>query len=284
MPIVKRLTAAAGPADVPTAAPGSPPYPGSLVVAPGDYTFAGYGGAWQLREPGLYALMNPLPAPPLIAAGNYVVAGGSDTLALLSAAAHLTVYGTHDVGLSLADQLAAARWRPLALQCGLTVAFAQALLSQPGAGTHRTRVVRLLTADVPNGWNDGHVALEANVGGRWAFVDVLLDRTWTLGGAPASLDDWLGGATEQPIAESGWSHLPYQAGHGSGFHAGIYWQTESVEAFTDRVFQIPGIEDADGLTYFYLPTGTEARQAWLLSLSPSYRVLSLTDWLGRFYT
>lgn len=266
------------------AALSSPAYPGSLVVTPGDYSFPGYGGAWQLRKPGLYALTNPVAVAPLVAAGNYVVAGGTDTLALLSAAAHLTVYGTYDIGLSLADHLATARWRPLALQCGLTVAFAQALLSQPGAGTHRTRVVRLLTADVPNGWNDGHVAIEAKVGNEWVFVDVLLDRTWTRGDVPASLDDWFQGqAAEQLIAERGWSHLPYQAGRANGFHAAIYWQTESVEAFTDRVFQIPGIQDADGLTYFYLPTGTESRQAWVVGLSPAYRVLSLTDWLVRFY-
>jgi hypothetical protein len=53
-------------------------------------------------------------------------------------------------------------------------------------------------------------------------------------------------------------------------------------AWRARIYQIPGIDDA-GLTYFYLPDGTASRQTWLLGLNSTYRVLSKTDWLARFY-
>lgn len=285
--IVKRILGPDSCVDVPPAPMTSPLYPGQLVILPGDYRFSGYGGAWQIRVPGLYAFFNPLPESGLVAAGNYVVVGGDDTWALLRAAANLTVFGTCDDYLTPASQLNVAGWRPIALQCGQAVDFTRLLLSQPGAGgPHQTRIVRLATADLPNGWNDGHVALEAFISGKWVFVDIVYDRYWTgPDRLPLSLGEWLETpAEEQLLALRGWSHLPYLAGATTGFHSTIFSQTATLDDFTRRTFQIPGIQDPlDGLTYLYMPSGTESRQSWILGLSSSYRIISRDVWLARFY-
>lgn len=52
----------------------------------------------------------------------------------------------------------------------------------------------------------------------------------------------------------------------------------------ERLYEIPGIVDPDGRTYFWLPPGTESRESWVLGLSTKYSVLSEVAWLARFYS
>jgi hypothetical protein len=265
-------------ADAPAAPAASPAWPSGLVTPPGRYSLAAYGGVWDMTAPGLYVFFNPPgQGGTLTPAGNFAVVCQGDTVALLSAAAWLTATGDYDGGLDLPTLNNLATYRPLGLLCGRAVDWAKALALLPAAGTHRLRTVRLLTAQPVNNYCDGHVALEYGDGAGWNLADVAYRRYWL-----GSLGDWMAGLAgpELPLAPPACFGPPYRMGQTTGFHTVAFNMLWPKDVFTARVWQIPGIDDA-GLTWCYLPAGTEARQAWVESLG--WRVLSKADWLARFY-
>lgn len=254
-----------------------------VLQPPGLYYYAAY-GKWNMTAPGLYVLFK---IGETVNAANYFIVGSpSDPLPLYAALCRLLQYGTYDEPVSGALNLWAMSnhmtWRSIALQCGHTVEVVRNILGSGYAksGGWPTRTVRLLTADTPSNWDDGHVCLEVHDGTSWVFLDPSFHRWWS-----GSLADYFdGGCAEHEACPVAKAFLPYTPDVYTGYHAGAFCDMTDPVAWTQRIFQIPGIDHTDGKTYFYLPTGTESRESWVLGLSTAYRVVDKATWEAMFYS
>lgn len=238
---------------------------------------------WDCTTTGLYRFWAPLGS-----GANRIVWAG-DVPRLMSALSWVHSWGSEDNGMAIGSMASAAGVRQLRTQCSLIVAWAKAVCdSAPLAGAPpfpQTRVCRVLTAETPNDWYDGHALLEAkHPDGAWRLYDITNGLTY--GDPAAALKDvvpLLPGTPRTAICKKSFSVTP----PASGFDVGAFCfarMTNDAQRDEDlaHVMQIPGIDDG-GLTWFYLPPGTEHRASWVLGLSPLFRVLTKADWLARFY-
>src|SRR5690606_27448527 len=143
---------------------------GNLIIPPGTYEYNGQ--FYNLVEEGLYALFNPG------IDGGFRIVYQNQPEKLLEAICHLCAYGRWDEGFSYSQLAAKAKTTKLAMRCGDTVTFTASILNQYGILNRR---VRLLTAETPNGYDNGHQALEVYYSDRWNFWDITNDCTFHLG-------------------------------------------------------------------------------------------------------
>lgn len=99
------------------------------------------------------------------------------------------------------------------------------------------REAYLLTAETPNGFDDGHIACEVQIGGIWKLFDVAGDRYFTHMGAHLSLQD---------IIDKGFGLIealgPTEADNDPGgnnlWHPGVYLRAsidgDRIRALTDE--------------------------------------------------
>lgn len=259
--------------------PASVPLPAGLVIPPGLYVYGGE--TYDCAAEGRY----------LFAAGmqntQQRIVFQSDVAAMMSALAWCVVNGRADEGLTIGDKTTRATTSKLRMLCGKTVEWAKAICDSPSIGI-QSRTVRTLTAGAPNGYYDGHVLLEAKVGGAWVTFDLANNLRYQAA-AGSALKDVVplnGAMSRAALALDGYSIEPSAAGQ---FDV-TAWQEMTMQdpadfnAELDRVLQIPGIDHpTNGEVWWYLPPGMEGRSAWVLSLQANYRVKSQAEWLAQFY-
>lgn len=247
--------------------------PAGLVIPPGSYTVNGV--TYDCSQEGLYRFWEPLSST------QHRIVYSSDVDALMSAMAWLTVNGRSDEPLSLSALTNAALNYHLRLLCGKTIEWARAICASLGL---QTRMCRALTAGAPNNYFDGHVMLEVKVGGVWRLYDIANDCTY---GASIPLKDAV-----PLVAATVMNELADDVYAAETFTGAVLdvpsWRLNTMRGSgrrseIERVLQIPGIDHTDGLTYFYMPAGTESRQAWVLGLSANYRVITQAAWTAQFY-
>lgn len=269
--IAKRFV---GISDYPVATvPSIAPMPSGLVVQPGVYTLSGVN--YDCREQGLYRFWEPM------ADTQHRIVYRDNIDAFMSACAWLHVNGRSDEGLTLAERTNTAVKSKLRMLCGKTVEWVQYLCNSLGI---QNRVVRCLTAGTPSGYYDGHVMLEA--GPSWKLYDVANGFTYRSAAGSRLVDvvpllpsTAATGIDGDAYAAEAWT---------SGFDV-TAWQEntmrtpEQKRSELERIFQIPGVDHSDGLTYFYLPAGMESASSYVTGLSASYRVIPKATWLSMFY-
>lgn len=273
--------------ELPTASPASPvaAIPSPLVIPPGVYSYNGL--AYDLTAPGLHFIFA---ATPGYFDGGHRIVWTGDVESFMRAASRLIRYGRTDEGLSTAGLTQAMRERTVALRCGPASAW---LAAQAQALGFQARIVRMLTMETPNGFDDGHVAVEAKVGGRWVLFDVPNDTRFSVPstGQPASLKDVadLGYDGLNPIALAPFESAP-TPWSGSAFATEVYFNLRfrtGSSAWMRRVYQAVGVDqlDPDGVTrtYWRLPAGSEARATWVESLSTVWKVMPTAEWNAAFY-
>lgn len=268
------------------------PLPSTLVCPKGIYSHAGYGGfAWDMRLPGLYALIRWPQFATDLGYANYRVVTG-DPLEICSATAYLCAHGTADQKLFALPPdwttiLAQAGSRGLALLCESTCDLTLRLLSLGGysEGTHY-RKVRMVTSGTPNNLDDGHVAVELKLaGGGWQMIDVTFDRTFD-DGAGGTLDT--AQVVQSPsliprsIARSMWGHRQYSDGDSTGFASHAYHLTLDDPAWRARTWHVPGVVEA-GITYCGIPPARDSAAVRSYVASLGYQLLAWDAWLTRFY-
>lgn len=276
MNIVKRFNDTNSTAVTPT--PSAVALPAGLVVSPGTYTFNGEN--FSCYSEGLYRFWTPMGAT------RNVIVYQSNVPAFMSALAWLTVNGRADEALALSAKTNLAANSKLRMLCGKTAEWALYLCTSLGI---QARQVRSLTAGTPTNYYDGHVMVEAKVGGVWKLFDLSNNYTYTTTGGGFALRDVLPlntSTTSNAIAADGYSIEPWS----SGAFDVTAWLENTMQSPADyraeleRVLQIPGIDHTDGLTYFYLPTGMESRESWVLGLQASFRVVTKAAWETMFYS
>lgn len=278
---------------VPGATPTTTALGSSLFMEPGVFEY-NPGHRFEVTQQGLL-VMKAVGYPsaygysPYFDAGNRIVKKSADldVYAVIAAMCALIQHGTEDEGLTISQKLAAMKSRKLRLRCGQTVELIRSALTSLGV---TTRNVHLLTADTPNNNDDGHVALEAYIGGEWRFFDVDGDSYFT-DGAGKHLN--IGELIDLGVANAVHVRLAPSEGSSGATDAvsrlvtATWLQSLNTDAgyidWCTRIYQIPGILDTDGNIYYYLPTGTESRSSWVTGLQANYLVISKNDWLTRFY-
>lgn len=290
MMFAKMTTAAADMVDAQAVASGVSFLPG-LIMPPGSYQYDAT-NKWALPE-GLFHIIDLGPNGAGSNAGYRIVAANpAEPYALLKAIARLTVYGNDDEGLALAPGSAAqpntALWqmrsRKLAMRCGPTNDLAKYIAGLQGV---QMRIVRVLT-DAPQGYDDGHVAAEVRIGGKWRFVDLTTDVYFRNAGEHVSLAEYIETGFDETVELGPSEYDTDEAGGNGQYHPGVWADMfmrtpEQRAAWRDRVFKIPGIDHSDGKIYWYLPPGAEHLGSWVLGLSPAYRVVSKSTWEAMFY-
>lgn len=246
----------------------------NLIMPRGVYQYNST--KYNFDTDGLYGIVN------IGVDGGYRIIYQNDVYALMSAIAWLCAYGRIDDGATNASLVSKAKTIKLSLRCENTINFARYLLSSVGL---TSRICRLLTAETPNNWDDGHVTLEVNIGGEWKYWD--LPNNFYPNLATQNLDSYIGNlSADKVMIADGERDLngagPYQV-HTNTIYDLRLRTPAKLDAWVNRIYQIPGIQHTDGKTYFYMPAGTESRQPWVESLNSLYRVVSYSTWVGMFY-
>lgn len=264
-------------ADVPPQTQAAPVIPQPLLIPAGVYSLNGL--AYDMSAPGLYRLGT------FASAGHRIVYDLANPHAMAVACAGIVVHGTADEGLSDANRVNLARSGWLRMRCGHVDNFVRARLSQINA---QSRSVSVLTMQEPTGADDGHVMTEVKVAGNWRLYDTSNDRAFK-----SPYGEYLqarniaehvasGEYTTDPLVIS---HTKYDpAPTANSIYMSLMLEGYGVDHWTQRIFQAVGIWHVDSKCYFKLPPGSEHRAAWVLSLSPSYRVITNpAEWDAMFY-
>lgn len=274
-------------ADLPAIASATPigSIPQPLVIQPGVYSYNGI--SYSFTSPGLHFLFAITPG---YSDGGHRIVWTGDIQSFMEASSRLMRYGRTDEGLSTSDLTQAMRERTVALRCGYVVPW---LMAQAQALGFQARTVRMLTMEAPNNADDGHIAVEAMIGGQWVLFDVPNDRRFTVTatGQPASLKDVadLGYAGLTPIVMAPTESAP-TPWSGTAFATEAYFNLRmrhGLPAWLQRIYQGVGIDrlDPDGVTrtYWRLPAGAESRKAWVEGLSTVWKVIPDAEWNAAFY-
>lgn len=248
----------------------------NLIMPQGIYSYNGIN--YNFNTDGLINFIN------VNVDGGYRIIYNNDVPALLSAIAWLCTYGHMDESLTNAQMATKAKTCKLSLRCGATIAFAQYLLNSVGIVS---RVCNLLTATTPNNFDDGHVALEVNIGENWFFWDIANNFYPSLSGIDLTLDNYINNMSAEKIFIADGERDLLGAGSYQ-FDTNVFYDIKlrtpnNLNDWISRIYQIPGITYTDGKTYFYMPSGTASRQSWVLSLSTNYVVVSYATWISMFY-
>ncbi len=166
----------------------------------------------------------------------------------------------------LRDKISAMSKQKIRFQCGATSELAQTIFEKAGFST---RVVRVLTADEPNNFDDGHVMIEVKICDHWCLFDLSLHRYFRRHGYHISLSEFVEGGYDEVVIMADLATADDKAGR---WAAANLKSIEQQRVWTKRIFQIYGYDQPSGKTIFVLPPGTESRKAWVESLSPMFSV------------
>lgn len=257
-----------------------------FLRAPGNVSYNNVVYDWS--EEGLYRFAN-IGIGGTFDAG-YRIVHQSNVERLMAALAHISSYGRSDESLTPAQVTTAARLRTVSMRCGKTIDWAQSIcasLSVP------FRTVRMITAETPNGFDDGHVACEVMVNGKWCLFDIPGDVAFR---DPVSNDlmsmneVWAAGVanvTTERIAPAqatptDWSstQFPTEAYFDLVFRFGG-------DAWRQRVYQCIGIDkpvNGQWQTWWKVPPGSPpSLTAYIEGLSSLWKVKSASLWDDTFY-
>ena len=250
-------------------------WPGSLITSPMFYSHNGL--VYDLTNPGLYTFVVPG-----VNTTNLIVFDGDVSL-LIATIDYLIVPGQADETVSIPNLLSYLGNRRVSIMCTTSVLLTQALLNTlPNPPQHR--LVRVLRSDTPNGFYDGHVLLEVRINSQWTLFDtnygLYFNGSSLLDTCPALSTTSFSNLHNYKLLTSTSPHTNYVYHQASVYEALLSTQPE-LYSFQQSLMQIPCIQATDGLTYCYLPTGTESRLSWVQSLG--YTVLSKSAFIALFY-
>lgn len=260
--------------DVPSAPSGTVfPTNSNFYLPPGDYTFQGV--HFNCSAEGLYRFVHHGVRT------EQRIIHSADLYAFLSAFCWICCHGRGHEGLTPQALNAAAMRSKIRLGCGSTCAWVSYWLNWLQVPN---RLCSLLTAETPNNYFDGHVVLEVHDGASWKLFDINRAQYFTRDGQHLSLYDSVPlnqGQLFEYLDSDSYAVETYT----SGFDATMFMEMEDRLPedrmyWTERIYQIPGIHTPAGV-YFYMPPGTESREAWVKS--KGYQVVSEATWLGMFY-
>ena len=249
--------------------------PATLFIRPGDYNFCGH--IFKVREEGLYRFIN------LGIQNEQRMVYEKDIDVLLSSLAWIVSHGTADKKVDVEELSNKAKTGKLFLDCGMIVSWAVSILRSHNI---EARVVRAITAENWNYFDDGHVLMEVfhPQYGHLVLFDLDNNTRFWKNSKPLNLIELsealkTGGLTVEFI--SGDSNLnpsdQFVEKYDSNFyHEAIYASTDQLTAWYKRMIQIPIVDADDGIFFF-----NTQKQAELESFG--YKQIDQTEFMKRFY-
>lgn len=259
---------------------------GALLLAPGRYSYNGI--TYDMSEAGFYSIVNAGYGG-VYDGGQRIVAatgGACNVERLMAACAWCTRYGRADEVYSSAQLTAnIIRLRTAALRCGLTIDWVRSIAATLGV---EARTVRFLTADTPNNIDDGHVAIEAKVGGAWKLFDVAGDVQFRdIAGNLLSMNQvWQAGVANVLTEYIAWPESGPTDWSSTQFATEQYYNQVfrfGASAWRQRIYQCAGV-DFQGEVWWKMPPGSRQGLAtWIESLQSNFKVRDAALWDQTFY-
>lgn len=280
-------------------APSPATLPVPLVIPPGVYTVGGTNYDCRAIEGLIKVMVGPGQTT------NRIVFG-SDPYALISGLCWLMTHGDEEEPLSGESEAAwitrmgtTAKAQKLRLRCGPTVDLTSWFVDWCG---FPVRTVRWLTMQDPAGqpWagtDEGHVTMEAKLGGAWRNFDpdmgafytdaagnhvearalpaIIADDSFIVERLDADVAYAAEAAEAGEVDLAGWYELTVLRDDGQG-DGGRRW--------VRRICQAVGIDHPTlNETWFLLPPGAEARASWVTGLSSTFKVKTAAEFNAQFY-
>lgn len=269
-----------------------------LFISKRAFTYNTYAGpgVFNLDRPGLVALVANDPTPPWgapYAEGGFRIMteadGTMDVMTFMESLSALCSYGTADEPLTQAQLTSLARTRPLEMRCGPTAAFVRGCATGVGI---ETRQVHMLNVSASNGFDDGHVALEAKLQGEWKLFDVPNDTAWVAyDGELLSLAEVV---AERPANLEMRSLAQPRVGRsispGSApWVAAVYEMTlgtpQAIRDWCERIYEVPGMAVAGGIVWG-VPDHLASHSQQIATYpgtNGAWTTLPFPQWVARFY-
>lgn len=271
-------------------------WPSGFVTPPFEFAYNTYGGpgVFEFTEQGLIAAYAydgspPWGGGPYMDGGYRLVTkadGTMDAIPLMEAMAQVCRHGDADEGASHAQRLSTARLRPLEMRCGHVTNFTRQIASSVGV---TTRQVHLLNVTDNNYFDDGHVALEAQIGGEWKYFDVTSDIYFKdAQGVHASIADIVSAGVENCSAEM---LAPHRVGRISapnvlGMHFAATLHThQNILEWCKRIYEVPGMLSGNGIVWG-LPASLSGYASAITSYpgtNGTWSVMDFDDWVATYY-
>jgi hypothetical protein len=261
--------------------------PSGIIIPPGNYLSSWYGGPYLMDKAGLYSLFRFDPNDILQRYGNYRIVNTGDVRALISASTWMISPGNYDEGKSFSSLVTLMGTRYIGLLCNNASNFVKSLINYYYP-TIPTRIVQLIKGNNPlNFMDDGHSVLEIKINNHWEMFDILYGRYWysSLNSKIINIGDYLNNQTliEKKLTFNNQNFsVPYLEGAANGFHTPIYFGFTDVNAWTDEVFQVPGI-NVNGKTICYMPADTLINNRNYIVNQLGWVVYDKATWLSLCY-
>lgn len=259
-----------------TASAATIPYPTGLITTPGIMPYHLVNR--DIQHEGILALGTGNPN----AGGGQqlVLSANPDPYLILKCLAKMIGYGEQHQGYSVAQCLGQLRYGgEIYLLCGNASAVFRNVLGTYG---YQTREVDFLAVQNLNGYDDGHVAFEVQIGGLWRYVDpigaIFRDGSGKHLSAAEVVDARPVNCTLELLAPP--TCQPQNSGAYGVFSARAWYDVNKmgtvagITAWAERMMTIPVIG-----TSCYLPTGSQAEQQRAAGLT----VMTKANWLAAFY-
>ena len=250
-------------------------WPAKLVSLPFRYKHNNI--TYNLNEAGIYKFSVPSQNTT-----NILIHDG-DIKKLLANLTYFITPGQLDTNKTV-DQLQSKAYSArVNILCEKSVDFIQSQLTKLNIISRKVRVVR---ADDPNNFYDGHVMLEVFFDDGWHLFDAQLGisfNNWSAlkDVAPCSENTTFNFANKYKLFNSS-EPMQNNIYHHCSTIDMFLFDENSTKLFQKDIMQIGGI-DYQGLTYFSTPQKYSHRTTWLLSLSSSYRVVNNEQFISTFY-
>lgn len=259
---------------------GGPPIPQPLLIDPGIYSYNGI--AYDMTQAGLYRF-----AAPFTPDQGHRVVRTDDVEAFINALSGICIHGTRDKGLSNSTKTHRARTDWLRMTCGDQVSW---IASHLTALEIPSRAISTVTMGKSDNYNDGHMMLEAWIGGGWRLYDVDWNRRFISAVTgqrinAADIAETVKAGTAQEVETVLGPRYDTTSGEVNPWlFSSDYDSPSQRRKWAERIIQAVGVWHTDGLCYFKIPIGSEHRKDWLLSLSSKWRVMDdHAAWHEAFY-
>lgn len=250
--------------------------PNELIIKPGIYQIGGKNYAFQNQ--GLYRILWPEET------NQERIVFDGNIEALMSAVAWIFSHGDLDNGQSFEKLEKKALTEKLITTCGDISAFVQKLLAQEKI---ESRIVKGMTQEEYNGYDDSHIMVEVKVDGRWRLYDLDNNAVFKKNGQYLNYYDFQklvpsgDYEIEKLASDTGIAILGFKdkkTGYNFSFYGEERFSSEeTLKNWYKRVLQIPFIKE--GNTYFYF-VGDEKK---VQSVMKNTKKISQDEFLKKFY-
>ena len=213
-----------------------------------------------------------------------------DVIPFMEAMASMAAYGVADEGKTNSQLLELIKSRPVEMRCGFTTIFNRYCASLVGINT---RQVHMLNVTQPNYYDDGHVFLDATMGGENIAFDIPNDFAWlhpTTGdflSVPEIIELGIENCVPRLLAPHRVGRSEYSVfPNTQGVFYEVSYRTESMLLdWCKRIYEVPGMGVSGGIVWG-LPACLWSYKSYIETYpgtGGTWTVMPFDDWKALYY-